>query len=129
MDTVDKIATVIPKLKYQLIFLKERELLITMNADSSLKSADSSTASLSISIEPTSSAQTTFDDDAELNQSVVERKHSDRFPDQYAIPPLPNSLMKDIEDGSLDKFGPHYSNRQILIDAIAHDLIDGHKSL
>ena len=63
MDTVEKIAMVIPKLKYQLIFLKERELLMRMVADRSLNVTYPLTVSLSISIESTSSAQETFDQD------------------------------------------------------------------
>ncbi|CAF4195511.1 unnamed protein product [Adineta steineri] len=49
------------------------------------------------------------------------------FPDEYSVPSLPSSLIKDIEDGALYKFGPHYSNRQILIDAISYDLIENYK--
>ena len=36
MDTVEKIAVVIPKLKYQLLFLKEREALMSTSADGSM---------------------------------------------------------------------------------------------
>ncbi|CAF1570773.1 unnamed protein product [Rotaria magnacalcarata] len=46
------------------------------------------------------------------------------FPDNYKIPPLPKALIKYIEDGILEKFGPHCANRQILIDAIIYDLLD-----
>ncbi|CAF3996188.1 unnamed protein product, partial [Adineta steineri] len=49
------------------------------------------------------------------------------FTDQYNIPSLPNNLIKDIEDGDMIKFGPHFSNRQILIDAVSYDLINNYK--
>ncbi|CAF1319352.1 unnamed protein product [Adineta steineri] len=51
------------------------------------------------------------------------------FTDQYNIPSLPNNLIKDIEDGDMIKFGPHFSNRQILIDAVSYDLINNYKLL
>ncbi|CAM4797064.1 unnamed protein product [Rotaria magnacalcarata] len=49
------------------------------------------------------------------------------FPDEYSIPSLPDGVIKDIEAGSLHTFGPHYTNRQILIDAISYDLIEKYK--
>ncbi|CAF3813633.1 unnamed protein product [Rotaria sp. Silwood1] len=51
------------------------------------------------------------------------------FPDNYKIPPLPNALIKDIENGIVEKFGPHCANRQILIDAVAYDLIEKYNLL
>lgn len=131
MDTVEKIAAAIPKLKYQLVFLKEREVLMKTIADSSMESIDSSPVPLSISTESTSFLQAALDDDddAAVDPSVDGSKNSDPFPDKYIIPPLPDSLIKDIESRALKKFGPHYSNRQVLIDAIAHDLTDKHKLL
>ena len=51
------------------------------------------------------------------------------FPDEYKLPPLPDALIKDIENGNLEKFGPHCANRQILIDAIAYDLIEKYNLL
>lgn len=51
------------------------------------------------------------------------------FPDDYKIPLLPKALIKDIEDGILEKFGPHCANRQILIDAIVYDLLDKYNLL
>ncbi|CAF1459900.1 unnamed protein product [Rotaria magnacalcarata] len=51
------------------------------------------------------------------------------FPNNYKIPPLPKVLIKDIEDGILEKFGPHCANRQILIDAIIYDLLDQYNLL
>jgi hypothetical protein len=129
MDTVEKIAAVIPKLKYQLIFLKERDALMSTAADGSTKSTDSPSTSLTVLPGSTSSVPSTSDDHAILDQSRNEEKHSDPFPEKYIIPPLPSSLLKDIDDGSLHKFGPHFSNRQILIETIAHNLIDEYKLL
>ncbi|CAF4425204.1 unnamed protein product, partial [Adineta steineri] len=51
------------------------------------------------------------------------------FTDQYNIPSLLNNLIEDIEDGDMIKFGPHFSNRQILIDAVSYDLINNYKLL
>ena len=47
----------------------------------------------------------------------------------YVIPSLPQALIKDVEQGILHKFGPHCSNRQILIEAVAFDLIDKYNLL
>ena len=129
MDTVEKIAAVLPTLKYQLIFLKEREAVMSKVADTSMRLMDASPPSSSTAIASTRSAQSTSNDDPAPDQSSVEEKDNDHFPAKYVIPPLPNSLLKDIEDGSLNKFGPHFSNRQVLIDTIAHDLIDNYKLL
>jgi hypothetical protein len=129
MDTVEKIAAVIPKLKYQLIFLKERDALMSTAENSSTKSTDSLSMSLAALPGSTSSVPLESNDYATLDQSQTEQRHSDPFPEKYIIPPLPSSLLKDIDDGSLHKFGPHFSNRQILIETIAHDLIDTHKLL
>lgn len=129
MDTVEKIAVVIPKLKYQLLFLKEREALMSTSADGSMNVTQPLPFSSPISSQQTSSAQETFDRDAASNRLSTENKSDDRFPEKYVIPPLPHSLMKDIEDGLLNKFNPHYSNRQIMIDAIVYNLVDEHKLL
>jgi hypothetical protein len=94
-----------------------------------VKSSSPSTLSSSISNELTSLVQVASNDDATLDRSCVEEKDSDQFPDKYIIPSLPNSLIKDIEDGHLKKFSPHFSNRQISVDIIAHDLINKHKLL
>lgn len=129
MDTVEKISVVIPKLKYQLMFLKEREALMSTSADGSMNVTQPLPISSPISSQRTSSVQGTFDRDAASNQSSTESKSDDQFPEKYVIPPLPDSLMKDIEDGLLNKFGPHYSNRQIMIDAITYNLVDEYKLL
>ena len=75
------------------------------------------------------SSQSISTDDATSDQSFVAEKQADRFPERYIMPPLPHSLIKDIETRALNKFGPRYSNRQILIDAVDHDLIDQYKLL
>ena len=51
------------------------------------------------------------------------------FSDIYQIPLLPIALIKDVQDGILDKFRPHCSNRQILIDTVAYDLIENYNLL
>ena len=47
-----------------------------------------------------------------------------KFPAEYTVPQLPQSLLQDIETGSLHKFGPHHANCQVLIDTITYDLIN-----
>ncbi|CAF4393012.1 unnamed protein product, partial [Rotaria magnacalcarata] len=61
-----------------------------------------------------------------FNQSNVGVAISKPFQDDYKIPSLPNAVIKDIEQGKLEKFGPHCANRQILIDAIVYDLRDNY---
>ena len=129
MDNVEKVAGVIPKLKYQLIFLKERDVLMSTSTDDPMNTVQPVPVSLSTTSQETSSVQEIFDFDTTLNQSSIQSKNDDQFPEKYVIPPLPHSLMKDIEAGSLHKFGPHYSNRQILIDTVAHNLVDEFKLL
>ncbi|CAF4307488.1 unnamed protein product, partial [Adineta steineri] len=48
------------------------------------------------------------------------------FPDVYEVPVLPKALLKDIKGGNLKSFGPHCQGRQILIDAVVHDLIENY---
>jgi len=122
MDSVDKIASVIPKLKYQLAFLREREILMKMNDNTSTQSSNSSSVPLSISTERTPLAQVTSNDDVPLDRSFEENKNIDLFSDKYEIPPMPVHVIEDIAKGDLTNFGPHCSNRQVLIDIIAHDL-------
>lgn len=129
MDSVEKIGTVIPKLKYQLIFLKERESLLAMFNSDTMKTTDQFSTTTSVSTVSMPMDQSRLVDDPTYSQSTVDRNDSIPFPDKYIIPQVPNSLLKDIEDGLLNKFGPHYSNRQILIDAIVHDLIEQYKLL
>ncbi|CAF1237741.1 unnamed protein product [Adineta ricciae] len=51
------------------------------------------------------------------------------LPDTYEIPALPKALLKDIEVGNLKTFGSHCQGRQILIDAVVHDLIENYDLL
>jgi hypothetical protein len=136
MNSVDKITTLIPKFKQQLVFLKEREKLFKANDDSPIQRVDapsiSSTSSNSSFLSPESiNTHSTIAsmNNLPLNQPLVDRDTNVAFPDEYTIPPIPNSLLKDIEEGALDTFGPHFSNRQVLIDVITHDLIQKYKLL
>ncbi|CAF1513483.1 unnamed protein product, partial [Rotaria sordida] len=63
-----------------------------------------------------------------MNDQILEKSSTKpeinlTFPEQYFIPKLPNVLLEDIEAGAIHKFAPHHTNRQVLIDTIAHDLI------
>ena len=136
MDSIEKITTLFPKLKQQLLFLKEREKLFTINDNNSISSIDSSSGSPT-NCNPSSSLvelpinSSTNDDTNEhvLNEAPAKQKMNLLFPDEYIIPTLPNSLLQDIETGALHKFGPHHTNRQILIDIITHDLIEKYQLL
>jgi hypothetical protein len=154
MNNVERISTVIPTFKQQLLFLKEREKLFQTNSDISVQSVGSasfSSTNLNLSSSSTnlnlSSSSTNFNSSSSsiesisnhlfnesLNQSTSdqsfdEQKIKQTFPDKYIIPLLPDAVVKDIEEAALHKFGPHCSNRQILIDAVAHDLINNYKVL
>ncbi|CAF4634726.1 unnamed protein product, partial [Rotaria magnacalcarata] len=61
-----------------------------------------------------------------FNQSNIGVAISKPFQDDCKIPSLPDAVIKDIEQGKLEKFGPHCANRQILIDAIVYDLLDNY---
>jgi len=63
-------------------------------------------------------------DHSSSEPSVIEEKIYEPFPNDYVIPTLPNALLNDITKGDLKGFAPHCSNRQILIDAIAYDILD-----
>lgn len=139
MNSIDKITSLIPKFKQQLLFLNEREKLFiksndnlsssSTNLNSSSLSSSSSSSSLSESVSDGSTHESKNNVTSEYDQSLMVPEKSVLFPDKYVIPPLPNGLLKDIQDGALNKFGPHYSNRQILIEAIANDLINKYKML
>lgn len=129
MDTVEKIAAVLPKLKHQLVFLKERHVWMSTNADSSTDLTDSLSTSLIVSPDSAPSVSLVSHGHGMFDQSQMEEPPGDHFPERYTIPPLPSSVLKDIDDGYLHKFGPHCSNRQVLIETVAHDLISKHKLL
>jgi hypothetical protein len=144
MDTVDKIATVIPKLKYQLLFLKEREKLFekttfntekekeneaTYNNSSDFPLSSTSPSSLRLSSELLSdlsqqSHTVTHVDAMLIPKELIDVSLNVPFPNEYVVPPLPASLVNDIENGATHKFGPHHANRQILIDIVCHDLLN-----
>ncbi|CAF4060894.1 unnamed protein product [Rotaria sp. Silwood2] len=141
MNSVERISTLIPKFKQQLIFLEEREKLFKKINDYAVQCDDSlstmatnsqTTSMVSINSQTTSfvpvpttdSFSKDYMDNSRSDHSGIDADISLAFPDDYKIPLLPSALIKDIEDGILQKFGPHCANRQILIDAIAYDLID-----
>jgi hypothetical protein len=136
MNNVERISTVIPTFKQQLLFLKEREKLFQTNNDISILSSGSSSSSSTNLNSSSSSIESISNhlfskslDQSTSDQSFDEQKIKQTFPDKYTIPPLPDAVLKDIEEVALHKFGPHCSNRQILVDAVAHDLISNYKIL
>jgi hypothetical protein len=154
MNTVERISVIIPKFKHQLLFLEEREKLFRTDVGSSEFRASSATTTTTQSSSIITSASQSFtttitnspilsspiepsadcvpkspSNGFTLNQSSNNTNILKSFPDQYIIPRLPNGLMKDLEAGDLTKFGPHYSNRQVLIDTISFDLTNNYKLL
>ena len=156
LNNVERISQLIPKFKQQLIFLEEREKLFQKINDDSISchdslsttytisktSASSSTNSqtppaasinsnsLSTICQPITNISSTISiDDSKSDQSSISTDVSLSFPHVYQVPVLPNALMKDIEDGNLKHFGPHFQCRQILIDAVVHDLIENYSLL
>ncbi len=88
-----------------------------------------SISSSSTYLAKTNLSSTIFIDNSTPDQSAVGADIPLSFPDVYQIPSLPNTLVKDIEAGILDNFGPHFHGRQILIDAVVHDLIENYNLL
>ncbi len=135
MDSIEKIATLFPKLKQQLLFLKERENLFKVDNDNLLSSINSSitttNSNLSSShLESVINLSTNDEmNDQILNEEPLKQEMDLFFPDEYIIPTLPNALLQDIEASALHKFAPHHTNRQVLIDTIVHDLIYKYKLL
>lgn len=130
MDSIEKL-TLLPKLKQKLIFLREREKLFQTQYDSSITITDSSSSLISNSNASSScldshinSLTTNNTNDQTLEKPSMQEHINLSFPDQYVIPTLPNALLEDIEAGATHKFAPHHTNRQILIDTIAYDLIN-----
>ncbi|CAF1686023.1 unnamed protein product, partial [Adineta ricciae] len=119
MDSVDKVAKLIPKLKYQLLFLKEREKLFKANNSTSFSNVDlSSVIPKDLDSSSSSSDNLTMSDlsgldihDRTLTELQVQENIHSTFPAEYTIPQLPQSLLQDIEAGALHKFGPHHANR------------------
>ena len=141
MNSIETITTLMPKFKQQLLFLYEREKLfiksndnltepiVSSSASTNLDLSASSSSSLSESISDHSATEFIHNASSECDQLLMAQEKNLLLPDKYVIPPLPNALLKDIQDGALNKFGPHYSNRQILIESIANDLIDNYNML
>ncbi|CAF3714257.1 unnamed protein product, partial [Rotaria sp. Silwood1] len=133
MDSIEKTTTLFPKLKQQLLFLKEREKLFKGLNDSTISSLDSSSinsthsSSIYSGFEPIINLFTSGSmNDQVFEKSMIKEQSNSFFPDVYTVPTLPSSLLQDIESGALHKFGPHHTSRQILIDIIKHDLINRH---
>ncbi|CAF3542494.1 unnamed protein product [Rotaria socialis] len=131
MGSIDKTTTLFPKLKQQLLFLSEREKLLKVQKTDLISSIDSSSitstnfSSSSSSIKPAANCSTDdYMDDRVFEESSVKQKSNILFPIEYIIPALPDSLLQDIEAGALHKFGPHHTNRQVLVDIVTHDLIN-----
>ncbi|CAF2628893.1 unnamed protein product [Rotaria sp. Silwood2] len=110
----------------------EREKLLTRSNDDLIQSDNSSSVS-SNNLNLSSSSSGSISDNVSKefvnnvtsasDQSLIVQEISGSFPDKYVIPPMPNALAKDIQEGALYKFGPHCSNRQILIECIVDDMI------
>jgi len=135
MDNIEKIAKLVPKFKQQLLFLKEREKLFTVNDDHLNAVIDSSSfttsnSSFSSPIKSLNNLSTNDDMNEQVSrEALTEQDMNLSFPDEYIIPTLPNALLHDIETCALHKFAPHHGNRQILIDTIYHDLIEKYNLL
>ncbi|CAF1501583.1 unnamed protein product [Adineta ricciae] len=148
LNSVERISSIIPKLKQQLIFLEEREKLFQQindnsNASSISKTSQSISTSSQItpiaSTNPITSASTfmtttinlslTSDDNSISHRSFRDPDALSPLSDDYQVPPLPNVLTKDIEAGILTNFRPHCQGRQILVDAVVHDLIENYNLL
>ncbi|CAF0965685.1 unnamed protein product [Didymodactylos carnosus] len=136
MDSIEKIATLFPELKHQLMFWKEREKLFQVFNDNSVSSIDSSPAipiNSSLPDSPLRSMNNLSTNDCMIDQmlgkATIKQETNLIFPDEYTIPVLPKALVQDIETCLLHKFGPHHTNRQILIDTITHDLIEKYNLL
>ena len=100
-------------------------LVDSQSSASSLINAQSS-ASISVNSQSPSFIRTNT---TQADQSTPDRTNGILFPKEYKIPVLPNELIKDIDNGKMETFGPHCTNRRILIDAISHDLFDAYKCL
>lgn len=66
---------------------------------------------------------------AASNTSGLVKENASSFPEIYKVPPLSNEVVKAIQGGLHRTFGPHCSNRQVVIDAVSFDLIENYKLL
>ena len=105
------------------------EPIVSLSASTNLNLSASSSSSLSELISDHSATEFIHNATSECDQLLMAHERNVLFPDKYVILPLSNALLKDIQDGALNKFGPHYSNRQILIESIANDLINNYNML
>ncbi|CAF1286535.1 unnamed protein product [Rotaria sordida] len=156
LNNVERISPLIPKLKQQLIFLEEREKLFrkiddgSISCDGPLSNTSTipktsiftlpnpqtspavsinSKSSSTINLSNTNISSTMSMDNSITDQVIIAAGVSSSFPDVYEVPTLPKALSKDIEAGNLKSFGPHCQGRQILIDAVAHDLTENYNLL
>ena len=156
LNNVERISQLIPKLKQQLLFLEEREKLFRRIDDGSIlcggplsdtptipqtsifnlpHAQTSSGASVgsqrpsSIDLSNTNLSSLISMDDSTTDQVTTSAGVPSSFPDVYTVPMLPKALFKDIEAGNLKSFGPHCQGRQILIDAVVHDLVENYDLL
>lgn len=144
MNSVERISSLIPKFKQQLIFLEEREKLFqniangnglstnmyTMSKTLHSTSANSQTSADSITnsslFSPVCSQQNNQSSVASVTSCAEPANDTVRhvsFPDWYQIPPLTIPVTNQIEAGILRTFGPHCQGRQVLVDTVVHDLI------
>ncbi|CAF3367851.1 unnamed protein product [Rotaria sp. Silwood2] len=156
LNNVERISPLIPKLKQQLIFLDEREKLFrrvdhgSISCDSPLSNTSTipktpiftllnaqtlpavsvnSKSSSSINLSNTNLSSTMSMDNSTTDQVIIAADVSSSFPDVYEVPILPKALLKNIEAGNLTSFSPHCQGRQILIDAVVHDLVEKYNLL
>jgi hypothetical protein len=152
MDNVDSIKSIFTTYKQQLLFLNKRRTLFNTTLPSNndkendiLEACAAPNSPAYSSPDPPLIGQTAPEKmqvsssshvqmplvDVTTNQSIPPHMDTDTtskstaqlpLPNDYPIPTLPSSLLKDIENGDMLKFNPHCKNRQILIDAIFHDL-------
>ncbi|CAF3738437.1 unnamed protein product, partial [Rotaria sp. Silwood1] len=100
MDSIEKTTTLFPKLKQQLLFLKEREKLFKGLNDSTISSLDSSpinsthSRSIHSGFEPIINLFTSGSmNDQVFEKSMIKEQSNSFFPDVYTVPTLPSSLL------------------------------------
>ncbi|CAF5149123.1 unnamed protein product, partial [Rotaria magnacalcarata] len=137
LNSIERVSPLIPKFKQQLIFLEEYQKLFKKTDDRSARYDDSlssvtanceipsdvlqnsqessmvsmnSSASSIVLVSTNDREPNEFMHSSRFNQSNVGVAISKPFQDDYKIPSLPNAVIKDIEQGKLEKFGPHCAN-------------------
>jgi hypothetical protein len=133
MNTVEKIQSVIQKLKHQLAFLDERSKLfcdanrnttaitsspLSNRIDNTASADFKSPSSSSKSSSPVLLIATPTQDDSNNVETEI------RLPKDYELPPLSNNVRYAIEKGDMSLFGPHSTNRQIIVDTVFDDIIE-----